>query len=157
MRQRYSFSSLLSILSLLANQACFSRLRPGASYLGSSRVYLAGCGRARATKAAREVWLDHVTSYGACQLTGAATVLRPVGRAALLRYFGSRQSGPEEKKMKRSSRRVLTTHTGSLPRPADLIEIMRARETGQPYDEAALKERVQSAVVEVVHQQAQAG
>src|SRR2546421_500988 len=63
----------------------------------------------------------------------------------------------EEKKMKRSSKRVLTTHTGSLPRPADLIELMRARETGQPYDEAALKERVQAAVVEIVHQQAQAG
>jgi len=59
--------------------------------------------------------------------------------------------------MKRSSERILTTHTGSLPRPPDLIELMRARETGQSYDEAALDDRVRSAVVEVVHQQAQAG
>ena len=43
---------------------------------------------------------------------------------------------------------------GRLPRPADLIELMRARETGQRYDDGVLKDRVRSAVVEVVHQQA---
>src|SRR5438132_9209969 len=59
--------------------------------------------------------------------------------------------------MKRSSQRILTTHTGSLPRPADLIEMMRAKETGQPHDEAAFLDRVRSAVVEVVHQQAESG
>ena len=36
--------------------------------------------------------------------------------------------------MKRSSERILTTHTGSIPRPDDLIETMRAKENGRPYD-----------------------
>ena len=58
--------------------------------------------------------------------------------------------------MKRSTNRILTTHTGSLPRPEDLIELMRAKETGQAFDDRAFKDRVRSAVVEVVHQQAAA-
>src|SRR5499426_1701322 len=40
--------------------------------------------------------------------------------------------------MKRSSERFLTTHTGSLPRPADLIRMMFAKEEGVPVDPAAL-------------------
>jgi 5-methyltetrahydropteroyltriglutamate--homocysteine methyltransferase len=56
--------------------------------------------------------------------------------------------------MKRSSDRILTTHTGSLPRPPELIELLRAKETGQPYDKDALEKRVRSAVEEVVRLQA---
>src|SRR5437016_2653082 len=52
--------------------------------------------------------------------------------------------------MKRSSDRFLTTHTGSLPRPADLIQMMFAREEGVPVDPAALAARVRAAVAEVV-------
>ena len=59
--------------------------------------------------------------------------------------------------MKRSTSRILTTHTGSLPRPADLIESLRVRESGQPYDEAALAARVREAVAEAVQLQANAG
>src|SRR5436190_12419135 len=59
--------------------------------------------------------------------------------------------------MKRSSERFLTTHTGSLPRPEDLIRMMYAKEEGVPVDAAALAERVASAVEEVVRKQAQAG
>jgi 5-methyltetrahydropteroyltriglutamate--homocysteine methyltransferase len=59
--------------------------------------------------------------------------------------------------MKRSSERFLTTHTGSLPRPPDLIRMMFAREEGVPVDTAALAARVGSAVDEVVHQQVEAG
>jgi hypothetical protein len=32
--------------------------------------------------------------------------------------------------MMRSEKRILTTHTGSLPRPEDLLEMMRARAAG---------------------------
>ena len=35
--------------------------------------------------------------------------------------------------------RILTTHTGSLPRPDDLIRIMWAKGDGIPVDEAALE------------------
>lgn len=59
--------------------------------------------------------------------------------------------------MKRSTERILTTHTGSLPRPADLLALIQARENGEPIDEAAFGSRVASAVAEVVGQQVAAG
>ena len=59
--------------------------------------------------------------------------------------------------VKRSTERFLTTHTGSLPRPADLIRMMFAKEEGVPIDAAALHARIRSAVAEVVEKQAKAG
>ncbi|HTY68085.1 MAG TPA: cobalamin-independent methionine synthase II family protein [Alphaproteobacteria bacterium] len=59
--------------------------------------------------------------------------------------------------MKRSSERFLTTHTGSLPRPDDLIRMMFAKEEGVPVDAAALAARIRSAVAEVVRLQVDAG
>jgi 5-methyltetrahydropteroyltriglutamate--homocysteine methyltransferase len=59
--------------------------------------------------------------------------------------------------MIRSTTRFLTTHTGSLPRPDDLIRMMFAREEGVPVDVAALGVRIWSAVTEVVGKQVQAG
>ena len=52
--------------------------------------------------------------------------------------------------MKRSTERFLTTHTGSLPRPEDLVRAMFAKEEGVPVDAAALKARIRSAVAAVV-------
>jgi 5-methyltetrahydropteroyltriglutamate--homocysteine methyltransferase len=59
--------------------------------------------------------------------------------------------------MKRSTDRFLTTHTGSLPRPEDLIRMMYAKEEGVPVDATALSQRVAAAVDEVVHKQVTAG
>jgi 5-methyltetrahydropteroyltriglutamate--homocysteine methyltransferase len=59
--------------------------------------------------------------------------------------------------MKRSTDRFLTTHTGSLPRPEDLIRMMYAKEEGVPVDTVALSQRVAAAVEEVVGKQAAAG
>jgi 5-methyltetrahydropteroyltriglutamate--homocysteine methyltransferase len=59
--------------------------------------------------------------------------------------------------MVRSTVRFLTTHTGSLPRPDDLIRMMFAREEGVPVDPAALGVRIWSAVAEVVRKQVDAG
>ena len=59
--------------------------------------------------------------------------------------------------MKRSTDRFLTTHTGSLPRPEDLIRTMYAKEEGVPVDAAALAQRVAAAVAEVVGKQAASG
>ena len=53
--------------------------------------------------------------------------------------------------------RILTTHTGSLPRPDDLIQMMWAKGDGIPVDEVALARRVGSAVEEVVERQRKAG
>jgi 5-methyltetrahydropteroyltriglutamate--homocysteine methyltransferase len=59
--------------------------------------------------------------------------------------------------MQRSTDRILTTFVGSLARPLDLLEIMHARERGQPYDQGAYARRVRGAVAEVVRQQVAAG
>ena len=59
--------------------------------------------------------------------------------------------------MQRSLDRFLTTHTGSLPRPDDLIRMMYAKEEGVPVDPAALNARVRTAVAEVVKKQTDAG
>jgi 5-methyltetrahydropteroyltriglutamate--homocysteine methyltransferase len=59
--------------------------------------------------------------------------------------------------MIRSTERFLTTHTGSLPRPDDLIRMMYAKEEGVPVDRAALAARIRAAVAEVVEKQAAAG
>jgi 5-methyltetrahydropteroyltriglutamate--homocysteine methyltransferase len=50
--------------------------------------------------------------------------------------------------VKRSYGRILTTHTGSLPRPSDLVEALNAEELGKGYDEAALDKRVNRAIAE---------
>jgi 5-methyltetrahydropteroyltriglutamate--homocysteine methyltransferase len=59
--------------------------------------------------------------------------------------------------MKRSADRFLTTHTGSLPRPGDLVRMMYAKEEGVPVDPAALAARIRAAVAEVVNKQTAAG
>ncbi len=59
--------------------------------------------------------------------------------------------------MIRSTDRFLTTHTGSLPRPDDLIRMMYAKEEGVPIDRDALAARIRSAVAEVVKKQVDAG
>ena len=58
--------------------------------------------------------------------------------------------------MKRSTERILTTHVGSLPRPADL-RAMWAKKSGAAEDEAALQTRLRSAIGEVVLAQKSAG
>ncbi len=59
--------------------------------------------------------------------------------------------------MKRSTERILTTHTGSLPRPADLTTMLEALDAGTLSDPAALEARVRRAVADVVRQQIAAG
>ena len=56
--------------------------------------------------------------------------------------------------MQRSTRRILTTHTGSLPRPGDLVAMLNAKELGESYDAKAFAARVSRAIFEVVQQQA---
>ena len=54
--------------------------------------------------------------------------------------------------------RILTTHTGSLPRPADLIEMIRSRQQDPAsVDEGAFRARVREAVIEVTQKQVDAG
>jgi 5-methyltetrahydropteroyltriglutamate--homocysteine methyltransferase len=59
--------------------------------------------------------------------------------------------------MKTSTDRILTTHVGSLIRPPELQEIMRAKQGGQPYDRARYEQCLREAVADVVRRQAQIG
>jgi 5-methyltetrahydropteroyltriglutamate--homocysteine methyltransferase len=59
--------------------------------------------------------------------------------------------------MKTSQSRILTTHTGSLPRPADLVALLNARELGEDYDRAAFPARVSRAIGEIVDRQIATG
>lgn len=53
--------------------------------------------------------------------------------------------------------RILTTHVGSLARPRDLLDLMKARLAGEPHDRGAYEERVRRAVAECVRKQVECG
>ena len=59
--------------------------------------------------------------------------------------------------MLRSKNRILTTHTGSLPRPAALTALYARRAAGEPVDEAAIDAAGKAATRHVVRQQIAAG
>jgi 5-methyltetrahydropteroyltriglutamate--homocysteine methyltransferase len=59
--------------------------------------------------------------------------------------------------MKRSERRVLTTHTGSLPRPPDMLDLLHAKDSAKPHDREGLARRVRDSVRDVVRRQAEIG
>jgi len=59
--------------------------------------------------------------------------------------------------MKRSTERILTTHTGSLPRPGDLLQLILDKDGARPVDEVAFERRVGTAVAEAVKKQVEAG
>ncbi len=59
--------------------------------------------------------------------------------------------------MRSSSRRIITSHAGSLPRPDDLIELNRARQAGESQDEGGYQARLGAAVQEVVRRQHDVG
>jgi 5-methyltetrahydropteroyltriglutamate--homocysteine methyltransferase len=58
--------------------------------------------------------------------------------------------------VKRSTEHILTRHTGSLPRPPELLEALQRRDRGEG-DAAGLEDRVRDAVADVVRKQADAG
>jgi 5-methyltetrahydropteroyltriglutamate--homocysteine methyltransferase len=58
--------------------------------------------------------------------------------------------------MKRSTEQIVTTHTGSLPRPQELATALDRRDHGDRSD-ADLDARIRDAVIDVVRRQAQVG
>src|ERR1041385_2838489 len=53
--------------------------------------------------------------------------------------------------------RIRTTHIGSLPRPHDLLDLMKAKLNGQPYDEAKLQATLKKSVTDSVKKQVECG
>jgi len=83
---------------------------------------------------------------------------RPPNSGAFEQHITPRTLTPEGVifgRMKRSTDAIVTTHTGSLPRPDDLVELLYAAEVEA--DVPALQPRVRSAVAETVKQQLEVG
>ena len=59
--------------------------------------------------------------------------------------------------MRRSDKRILTTHVGSLIRPPELLEFIAAKQGGLAYDEKAYAACLRTSVEEVVKKQNQVG
>src|SRR6201981_321101 len=59
--------------------------------------------------------------------------------------------------MKRSTDRILTTHVGSLIRPAQLQEFLRAKQAGKSYEGPAYEACLKASVAEVVRRQTEVG
>jgi 5-methyltetrahydropteroyltriglutamate--homocysteine methyltransferase len=59
--------------------------------------------------------------------------------------------------MQQNTDRIQTTHIGSLPRPHRLLDALKAKYSGQPYDEAAFRQALRAAVADVVRKQVDCG
>jgi 5-methyltetrahydropteroyltriglutamate--homocysteine methyltransferase len=59
--------------------------------------------------------------------------------------------------LQQNTDRIQTTHIGSLPRPHRLLDVMKAKYSGQPYDENAYQEALRNAVAEAVRAQVECG
>jgi 5-methyltetrahydropteroyltriglutamate--homocysteine methyltransferase len=53
--------------------------------------------------------------------------------------------------------RVQTTHIGSMPRPHDLLDLMKAKFAGRPVDQAQLDAKIASSVMDCVRKQVECG
>ncbi|MEI6722512.1 MAG: hypothetical protein WCO67_17245 [Betaproteobacteria bacterium] len=59
--------------------------------------------------------------------------------------------------MRHSQNKILTTHVGSLPRPRDMLMPLHNKESGLPYDAAALEIEIDEAVANAVKRQVDLG
>jgi 5-methyltetrahydropteroyltriglutamate--homocysteine methyltransferase len=59
--------------------------------------------------------------------------------------------------VKRSTDRIRTTHTGSLPRPPEMLEMMRAKEAGGAFDQKVFDEKLTKHVADIVRRQVDCG
>jgi len=59
--------------------------------------------------------------------------------------------------LQQNTDRIRTTHIGSLPRPHDVLDLLRAKFTGQPYDQNVLDTTIAKAVKESVRRQVECG
>jgi len=59
--------------------------------------------------------------------------------------------------LQQNTDRIQTTHIGSLPRPHRLLDAMKAKYSGQTYDEKAYQDALRDAVADVVREQVQSG
>lgn len=59
--------------------------------------------------------------------------------------------------MQGHAERILTTHVGSLPRTVEVLDAMKARHEGEPYDEEDYQRKIREGVAGIVKRQADLG
>lgn len=59
--------------------------------------------------------------------------------------------------IQQNTNRIQTTHIGSLPRPHELLDAMKAKYSGKPYDEKAYQATLTKAVADTVRKQKECG
>jgi 5-methyltetrahydropteroyltriglutamate--homocysteine methyltransferase len=59
--------------------------------------------------------------------------------------------------LQQNTDRIRTTHIGSLPRPHDVLDLLKAKFGGQPYDQNVLDATIAEAVKESVRSQVECG
>jgi len=59
--------------------------------------------------------------------------------------------------LQQNSDRIQTTHIGSLPRPHRLLDAMKAKYSGQPYNQASYEQELRAAVADIVRKQVECG
>ena len=59
--------------------------------------------------------------------------------------------------LQQNTDRIQTTHIGSLPRPHRLLDAMKAKYSGQPYDHAAFEQALRASVADIVRKQVDCG
>jgi 5-methyltetrahydropteroyltriglutamate--homocysteine methyltransferase len=91
---------------------------------------------------------------------GTSNTRRSVGFSRASRHNdgpGPRETSASRTNMQQSVDRILTTHVGSLPRPAAVLDLLRKKERGEAYDRTAFGEAIATAVDEVVARQVATG
>ena len=92
-----------------------------------------------------------------CRSATAAGPAFPVPRQRRRRAVASPGGKREHVRVRRSEGRILTTHTGSLPRPAALTRLYARRVRGEAVDEAAVAAAGREALARIVPLQLDAG
>ena len=59
--------------------------------------------------------------------------------------------------VQQNTNRIQTTHIGSLPRPHALLDVMKLKYSGQPYDDSVYQTKLKQAVIDSVKKQAACG
>src|SRR4029077_9884574 len=59
--------------------------------------------------------------------------------------------------LQQNTDRIQTTHIGSLPRPHNVLDLLKAKRNGKPYDQAALDKAITEAVRDSVRKQVDCG
>src|SRR5262245_34054788 len=76
-------------------------------------------------------------------MTRSGRSCRPQGRIAMA--------------LQQNTNHIQTTHIGSLPRPHNLLDLLKAKYAGQPYDERQLNSMLTQAVADCVRKQVECG